>query len=394
MEVTQVTHKYLPSIGGIENYAARLTDSLRASGNSVSVLTTDLSLRDGQSVPENPGVTYCDTTASISRNPVSIDLYRRLRATTADVYHLHSPFLLPTVEAAWALPRDATTVLTIHGFPTYHDLGATIRNLAYRPFAQSVLSRVDRTIVLGESERMRLLDRYDVTEQSVAVIPNGIEPDRCDVSQTDVEAFQSEYGIDPATPTVLFIGRLVPWKNPDVLIDAVVAELPDMELDVVVIGDGDSAYVEGLRTAADDRFTFIPGLPWDALLPAYGAADLFALLSKSEGFSTVVLEAMNAELPIISTPVGALADALSHGETGWLLATPPRAPEVAAAIRQYVDRPGLRRRVGRHNRQYVRQAYDWADIAREIEALYGKVATGGEEVEAPRKRSLVGGFSD
>jgi len=374
MDVTQITHKYPPSIGGVENYAARLTESLRESGHSVSVVTTDCSLPEGRPPPGEPGVTYCETTISISRNPISVDLYRALRDGDADVYHLHSPFLLPMVEAAYALPRDAATVLTVHGFPTYHSPGATLRNLAYRPFAQYVFDRMDRTIVLGESERTRLLERYDVPADSVAVIPNGIEPDACDVTPDEVDAFRREHGLDGDTPTILFVGRLVPWKNPDTLVDSVVEELPDRDLDVVLVGSGEPEYVRRLEARADDRFTFISGLPWEELLPAYGAADMFVLLSKSEGLSTVVLEAMNARLPILSTPAGGLADVLTHGETGWVLGSPPRTREVGAAIREYLEHPRLRERIGRHNRRYVRETYDWDGIARRIESLYAELS--------------------
>jgi glycosyltransferase involved in cell wall biosynthesis len=387
MDVVQVTHKYPPSIGGIENYAARLTESLREGGHSVSVVTTDCGLPDGQSLPQKPGVTYCETTASVSRNPISIDLYRSLRDSDADVYHLHSPYLLPMAEAVSALPRDAVSVLTVHGFPTYHGRRATLRNLAYKPIAQYIFNRVDRTIVLGESERARLLDRYDIPTDAVSVIPNGIEPDRCDVGAGEIDTFRWEHGLHPKTPTILFVGRLVPSKNPDALIEAVVEELPEVDLDVVLIGDGDPEYVAELRERADGRFTFIPGLPWEELLPAYGAADLFTLLSKSEGLSTVVLEAMNARLPVISTSVGALSDVLTHGETGWILASPPRPAEVGTAIREYLGHPDLRRRVGRHNRARVREEYDWTDIASEIESLYRELTDEGQYVpfqwEAP-----------
>ena len=384
MDITHVTHLYRPSIGGIENYVHRLAESHRAAGHDVSIVTTDASLENGDS-PLDPerDVTYCDTTVNLFRNPVSVELYRTLSASDPDLCHLHSPYFLPSVEAAAALPRDVPTVLTVHGFPPDRSWLTRLRNRAYRPVGQYILNRVDRTIVLGDSERRRLLDRFDVPPGSVRVVPNGIHPDEHDVPESAVEAFRSNYGVDPDTPTLLYVSRLVESKQPWVLVDTVREELPGVEMDVLMVGHGEDEVLSELRSRADDRVQFISNLPYESLQAAYHAADLFVHLSLSEGLSTVVLEAMNARLPIVSTPAGGLADALSHGETGWVLGSPPQTGEVGTAIRTYLDDHDLRKQVGEHNRTYVREGYDWADIASRIESVFYGVVDVGRKPRAP-----------
>jgi glycosyltransferase involved in cell wall biosynthesis len=215
-----------------------------------------------------------------------------------------------------------------------------------------------------------LLDRYDVDPAKVRVVPNGIEPDDCDVSESTVREFRREHGLDPSTPTVLFVGRLVPWKNPGVLVESITTHLSDLDLDVVVVGEGEQEFVDDLKQRADERFTFIPGLPWRDLLPAYFASDVFVILSKSEGLSTVVLEAMNGRLPIVTTPVGALDDVVTNGTHGLTVEQPPSPNAVADALRHYCENPDERRRVGQRNREYVRESYAWADVADRIEETY------------------------
>lgn len=383
LDVLQVSHRYPPAYGGIENYARRLTESLRGAGHEVTVVTTDLGVDEG-SVDDFPEATYCRTTATVQRNPISLDLYRRLRRNgDGDVCHLHSPYMLPSLEAASALPESVPTVVTVHGFPPAENAVARLRNRAYRPFAQYVYNRSDAIIVLGESELARLLDHYEIDPEAVTVIPNGIDPDACDVPPGAAESFQREYGLDPETPTLLLAGRLVPLKNPDVLVEAVTDHLPDLNLDVLVIGEGGPGYVRDLKAAADDRFTFLHGPPRPVLLRAYHSSDLFLLLSNAEGLSTVLLEAMNARLPVVTTAAGGVGDVVAHRDHGWLIDSPPDPSAVADAIRHYCDQPEERRRVGEHNRAYVRAEFAWPDVSDRILDLYE-----GLVKRAPRERDL------
>lgn len=384
MDITHVTHLYRPSIGGIENYVHRLARSHREAGHDVSIVTTDRSFQNGESpLEDEEHVKYCETTFELFRNPFSVELYQAVAASEPDVCHLHSPYFFPTVEAVMALPRSVPTVLTVHGFPPGRSRTTRLRNRAYRPIGQFVMNRVDRTIVLGPSERQRLQDRFDVSPATVRVVPNGIHPDEHDAAPETVDRFQRRYDVDPDTPTLLFVSRLVASKQPGVLVDAVREELPDVEMDVLLVGDGEPDVVRALRKRADDRVKFLSNLPDDALQAAYHAADLFVHLSLSEGLSTVVLEAMNARLPIISTPAGALADALIHGETGWTLSPSPSIQEVSRAIALYLYRPALRERVGEFNRSYVREKYDWADVAASIDAIFQDLAHTGHRSRNP-----------
>jgi glycosyltransferase involved in cell wall biosynthesis len=377
MNVAQVSHLYRPSIGGIENYSYRLANSLRESGHSVSVVTTDASLANDRSpLSVETDVTYCETTATVLRNPFSIELYQTVRRSMADVYHLHSPWYLSTLESVLALPAGTPVVMTIHGFQPIRSLAARVLDAAYGPFAQYVLDTVDRTIVLGRSEKERLLNEFDVSPADVSVIPNGIRPSEHDVSASAVERVHNEYGIDPSTPTVLYVSRLVPLKNPRVLVDAVSKGLPDVEMDALLVGNGERSYVSDLRDRADDRVRFLANLPFEDLQALYHAADVFVMPSRSEGLPTVVLEAMNAELPIVTTPVGALADVIDHRDHGWVLPSPPTARALVRAIRFYVEHPTERRATGERNRAYVRTAFDWENVARDIESVYEEVLGG------------------
>ncbi len=369
MNVTHVNHHYLPMYGGLEYYTHRLCESLIGAGHRSDVVTTDESLR-GAAVPTAlDGVTYCRTDVSILRNPFSIELFRRLRESDADVYHLHSPWTLSSLQAVFALPPEAPVVVTVHGFQPFTSLFARLVSRAYRPFAQRVFDRCDAIIILGETEAARLHREFDVSPDKVAVIPNGIDLDEVGVSPDVVEAFRAKHGLDPTKPTVLFVGRLVPEKNPELLVETLVGPLADVDCQALVIGAGDEAYAERLRGIADDRIRFASGLPREELLAAYHVSDVFTLLSVSEGLPTVVLEAMHAELPVVTTPVGALPDFITedHGAIVPVAATPD---DLAEVLRPFLTDAHHREAVGASNRELVHERFDWDYIASDIEALY------------------------
>jgi len=370
MRVTQVAHVYHPSFGGIENYAHRLHRSLEADGHTSRIVTTDASLSPDSPVDPEPHADYCKTTFSVVRNPFSIELYRRLRRDDADVYHLHSPWFLPSLEAVAALPDDAPVTMTVHGFDTGRSLTQRALNVAYWPFAQYIFGNVDRVFVLGASEGHRITRRFRTREGQISVVPNGIDPEPYDVPDGAVDAFNEKYGVDPDVPTVLYVSRLVPVKRPDLLVDAVTRYLPDEDVQVLVVGRGDDEYVGELVQRADSRVRFLSNLPFDDLKAAYHAADLFVALGISEGFPTVLLEAMNGSVPVVTTPAGAVPDVIRDPENGRVLDMHPTAAEVADAIREYLHDPERCRATGERNRALVREAYTWDGVYERIRDAY------------------------
>jgi glycosyltransferase involved in cell wall biosynthesis len=369
MDVTQVTHLYHPSFGGIENYVARLNAALDADGHTARTVTTDRSLSTGDDPADWPNVTYCKTTFSVVRNPLSLALYH-LRRADADVYHLHSPWFFPSLEAVLALPDDAPITMTIHGVHLGDDWPTRALAIGYHPIAQYILDHVDRIFVLGPAERRRLTDRFDVTDEQVAVVPNGIDPEEYDVTQERIESFENRYGIDPDRPTVLFVSRLVTVKQPEILLEAVADHLDVDDLQVLIVGKGDDEYVGSLVQRADDRIRFLSSLSFGELKAAYHTADVFVALGTSEGLSTVLLEAMNAHLPVITTPAGANADVIDGPEHGRVVDMHPDPREVADAIRDLLADDEERAAIGERNRELVRSEYAWDVVYEQIRSTY------------------------
>jgi glycosyltransferase involved in cell wall biosynthesis len=125
------------------------------------------------------------------------------------------------------------------------------------------------------------------------------------------------------TPTIVSIGRLVPWKH----FDQLIAALPSIREQVsgtqlVIIGDGPE--LGRLRAAAAaggvaDAVTFTGQLPFDHVFTYMAAADCLVLNSSYEGLSHVLLEAMSAGVPIVATDVCGNGEVIRHRQNGLLV---------------------------------------------------------------------------
>jgi len=131
------------------------------------------------------------------------------------------------------------------------------------------------------------------------------------------ETLRAEFGVPAGRVCVLFSGRLSAEKGVDCLIRAL-SELPEMHL--CVAGDGaERAKLESLASnQLRGRCSFLGFLNQDRLPEAYAAADLLSLPSSFEPWGLVCNEAMKFGLPIVvSSEVGAAADLVVEGVTGW-----------------------------------------------------------------------------
>lgn len=114
-------------------------------------------------------------------------------------------------------------------------------------------------------------------------------------------------------------------------------------------------------------------LPPEGVLERLQAADVFLLASLSEGLSNAVLEGMACGLPVVTTAVGGMPEAVSDGVEGFLV--PPRDPAaLAGALAMLAARPALRREMGAAARRRVVADFALDDQADAFAALFRRVA--------------------
>lgn len=159
-------------------------------------------------------------------------------------------------------------------------------------------------------------------------------------------------------PVLLFVGRLIVEKGIYELLESLTIILRQKKCHLLIVGDG----IEKMRLhkkindlGLDHYITLAGYLKGEQqLFSVYQRADVFILPSYSEGFPTVITEAMSVGLPIITTQIRGMADHLTEGENA--LFVPPRDPALlAATILKLLDEPELQASMRIANREKLRQ---------------------------------------
>lgn len=265
--------------------------------------------------------------------------------------------------AALAMAGGAPVVMHLHGadFPDF------CRRLPWpaRVALGAVLRRAAAVLVLGPAWRTAVIAAFGLESARVHVLPNGVP------APAPRPAVRR-----PGPVRLLFLGRIGARKGVPTLLAALASPaLRDRDLQATIAGDGDAVPYRAAAAAAglSGRVAFPGWLDRAAAAALLADADLLVLPSYHEVLPMAVLEALAAGTPVIATPVGALPDYLTAGETA-LLVPPGDVPALAAAIGRLMDDAGLRRRLAAGGRVLFAAQFDVAATARRLATVYDGVA--------------------
>ncbi|MDA8019424.1 MAG: glycosyltransferase family 4 protein [Thermoanaerobaculia bacterium] len=272
--------------------------------------------------------------------PAMAFAYRRAHAPVA-YYCLQPP------RFAYDLQEET---IEAHGL-----LGRLVPILAplYRHMDRRLAPRCDRLFAISKDYAKWCKELYGLAD--VALVPPGV--DEYDASQCDPRALRKELGIGESTPLVTTINKLIPRKNVDVFLHAmvhVIDRVPDAH--GVVVGDGPSRpSLLRLRDSLGlaDRVHFTGFLPnYSAVMSFYAASDVHVFLEKNVPFGLTVLEAGWCSCPVVAVRGGGTGDTVVEGQTGLLVdADPLDSRKVAEQIESLLLDRGLRNRMGQLGRQ-------------------------------------------
>lgn len=382
-----VTNDFPPKVGGIQSYLWELWRRLDPS--SFTVLTSS----------SDPGAAEFDEEQS--ERGIRIE---RLEARML----LPTPGLARRVESVVASTGSSLVVLD-PALP----LGAIGRTLSVpyavvlhgaevtvpghlplsRSLLASVLARARLLICAGSypaSEARRSVremeahrvgapasDRY----LEIAEVPPGVDTDRFRVLDRPGRAkARAAFGLPERGLVVLSVSRLIPRKGMDVLIEAAAALRRSFpELVVAIGGEGrDRSRLERIARRSGAPAVFLGRVP-DAELPdLYGSADVFVMACRDrwagleqEGFGIVFLEAAACGVPQVAGRSGGAAEAVAHGETGFVVDEPSDPARVASALRRLLSDGELRLRMGESARRRAQSQFDYDLLSRRLADVLG-----------------------
>jgi len=224
-------------------------------------------------------------------------------------------------------------------------------------------------------------DRLRMSPRRVSLVLNGVAPQRT-VEPAETAELRARLGIGDSEIVIGNVGRLFNWQKRHTDLLAAFRSLCDRRDDVRLLLVGEGPDREMLkRLAAEigiaERVIFTGYQP-DAR-PFYTAMDIFALPSAYEGLALVLVEAMFAHLPIVSTRVSDASSAVAGNENGFLV-QPGDPPELADRLLTLVEDADLRRRFGEAGYARVQERFSARRYVEDIDQLYQRLAAENSRV--------------
>lgn len=290
--------------------------------------------------------------------------YRLIRklcaAESVSVVHTHG-YRSDIVGGIAARRAGAALVTTVHGFT-----GGTLKNRSFEALARFAFRRFDAVVAVSNPQ-LELLRASGVPESRIRVIANALAPHSAPLDRTSA---RRELGLPADGLIAGWVGRVSHEKAVDVFIDAI-HSISDRVLHAAIVGDGPDRPSQQARaeSLSPGRFQWLGSVPDAARF--YAAFDVFVLSSRTEGLPMVLLEAMAARVPIVSTRVGGVPDLLSP-EQGMLV-PPDDSRALATAIRETIDDPCPASARAQAAQQRQRAEFDVEPWAARYETLYRHV---------------------
>jgi glycosyltransferase involved in cell wall biosynthesis len=300
-------------------------------------------------------------------------LLKLLREKQIDVYHGHC-YKSDLYGLILSRFHKMKLVTTAHGPLASFKFFWASKNWRVRYLYDQIDLRILKhyDLVLMVSDTMRdIISRYGVKPERMMWIRNAIDSKFFRRSGTPDSAFRAELGIPPAATVVGAVGRLNGEKDyPNLLRAAQILLKQRPELYFVIAGKGElepELKALAAELGVDQRVIFMGH--FHDVRKVFELMDLYVLSSTREGLPNTVLEAMAMGVPIVSTDVDGVKEAVSDQREAFLVPAQDSA-KLAEGIARMLDDRALRERLARDARAKVESDFSFAHRTRTIENLY------------------------
>lgn len=389
LRIAVVTETYPPEINGVAMTLGRFVRALQAREHQVQLIRPRQSPADVPVAESNleqvlqPGVPIPRYSGLKMGLPAKSTLRRIWSLKRPDVVHVvtEGPLGWSAVAAAKTLRIPVATDFhtNFHSYSRHYGLGWLKRPIA--AYLRRFHNQAHVTMVPSLTIRR---DLEQAGFRNLEVVARGVDTQLFDPARRSA-ALRASWGVGEAGLAVLYIGRVAPEKNLDLLVQAYQASKrvrPDARL--VVVGEGPA--LSGLQ-AAHPEIVFCGARRGEDLAAHYASADVFLFPSLTETFGNVLLEAMASGLACVAFDYAAAAEHVRHGVNGLKAPYGDSAEFIAQTLRLIEDE-ALRRSVGARarltaldlswERIFVQLEGIFLDIVRSHEAYHEKALFGAE----------------
>ena len=320
----------------------------------------------------------------------SLNLAQNTSLSAIDIVHTHTWYVSMAGFLAKKL-YNIPFVLTTHSLEPLRAWKAEQLGSGYAMSSwmeRTAILDADAVIAVSQGTRQDILRAYpEIDPTRIHVIYNGIDLE--EYRQTEATDALLKYGVDPAKPYVLFVGRITRQKGVTHLVEAIPFLPPDTQV-VLCAGAPDTPEIaEEMREKVEQARRKNPRIVWiekmvtkPEVIQLYSHATVFCCPSVYEPFGIINLEAMACRAPVVASATGGILEVVVDGETGYLVpfekdpvTSFPLHPErfsrnLAARITELLANPSKARRFGEAGRKRVEAIFSWTAIAAQTIDLY------------------------
>jgi glycosyltransferase involved in cell wall biosynthesis len=384
--------------GGQNVYVAHLARELARAGHLVDVFTRRDAIGQKQLVRWRDNIRVVNVPAGPAHYVPKEQLLPHVQAfarfTTR--FARHQPAMYDIVHANFFMSgmvaRHLRQMLGLPFVITFHALGK-VRRLAqgaddtFPPARMRIetqlMQEADRIIAECPQDRLDMEQLYGASPARIAVAPCGFDPSEL-WPQEQHEA-RSQLGLPQQPFTVLQLGRMVPRKGVDTVIEATALLRARHGIDAQLLVVGGDMHAGGrgdhemtrMRALAEQlgipgHVHFVGQKARAELRTWYSAADVFVTTPWYEPFGITPVEAMACARPVVGSEVGGIKSTVVDGSTGFLV--PSRDPQAVAERLATLQRnPLLARAMGEAGLRRACRHYTWRSVVQQVAAVYAAV---------------------
>ena len=363
MKILRVVSDLYPSVvGGIGIHAHEMSKQQARLGHDVTVYTANNGNEAREEFRDGYKIIRFKNDLKLMGNSISFRLFRELFKirNDFDIIHAHSHLFLSTNLCALVKKMGSPSlVITTHGGLIGQTAPLWIHRIYIPTIAKWTFKSADK-IICYTNEEIAGLKELGIEHNKIVVIHNGINTKIFTPSIREGNANQ-----------ILWIGRFVPGKGVEYLIDAfniLIKEYPNLKLVMVGKGPLKENIEQKIRDLNLSKNIIINEFVPNSELPnIYQNSDVFVLPSINEGVPRTILEAMACGLPIVCTALPQLINIVE----GCGLLVPLRYPRaLAEAIYRIISDKKLAQKLGETGRKKVVENYSWEDTVNKTINLY------------------------
>jgi len=356
--------------GGISRYVAELAEKF-VREHEIHLLTTKYDYKVENLIVHKKPMIEKPLWLQISSNAYYNTKYTKKLKEKFNIDIVHS-------NGSESLFCDVLTMHSCHkAWVKYYRSWDLFRNVAgfISPVNKVVLS-VERKVIekgskkiiaVSEGVKMEILENYNVPEDKIVVIPNGVDLDEFKPDKVKRRKIREMHGIADDEIVLMFSGYEFRRKGLEYIIKA----LPQVkeEVKLLVVGkDNPEPYKKlASKLGVSNKIIFAGFVP--DIREYYAASDVFVFPTLYEPFGLVITEALASGLPVIVSEFAGATDIMNDGREGLLLKNPTNPKEIAEKVNILVEDENLRKQMSRNARKTA-EKYSWDIITEKTLKVY------------------------